>query len=548
MADILELGGARMFKLVIVDDEKLDREGLKNQIDWESLGITSVSTAKNGFEAIREIEEIKPDILISDIKMPGMNGLILAEKALVAVPGIKVIFTSGFDDFEYVRSALKMEAFEYILKPIETCELVSALRKAIGARLREKKEEEERQLLIERVNETEPLLKQKFWREVLYGTVDRSMLHGRMSSLGIPSDCASFLAILCEIDDFHTLSRETATAADKALAPLLKDLMYDVMEEGCLVEWVQLEEGRHVGLFSFLDPMTPDQIREYVRCVAKGIVSEAANRLGQSLTIGIGCVVGSIADLHISYSESCHAAGQKMFVGKGSVLFYYPKTSVRNNSIDVQNIGEQLMQSISAVDINKAFYYIDCLFESIEAGNIYDRKYVQNCCFNIISRIDITLADLHEKLENIFGENEVLWDKLMRFETILDIRQWMKNVFRAVIEYLEGRNAGKNRKIVGNVVKYIEDNYAQDITLKGIANELFYSPNHLGYLFKEETGRGFSEYLAEYRMKKAGELLKTSLMKTYEVANMVGYKNISAFINQFKSVFNMTPTEYRERV
>lgn len=106
----------------------------------------------------------------------------------------------------------------------------------------------------------------------------------------------------------------------------------------------------------------------------------------------------------------------------------------------------------------------------------------------------------------------------------------------------------KNRKIVEQVVKYVEESFAQEITLKNIANDLYYSPNHLGYLFKEETGQGFTEYLTEFRMKRAGELLKNSRVKMYEVANQVGYKNISSFINQFKVFFNMTPTEYRERV
>lgn len=537
-----------MIKLLIVDDEKLDREGLKSQIDWDSLNITTVMTAKNGFEAMRIIEEIKPEILVSDIKMPGMSGLVLAEKAQGLVPGIKVIFTSGFDDFEYVRSALKMDAFEYILKPVETCELLSALRKAIGELLSERKEEEERQSLIERVNETKPLLEQKFWREVLYGTVEPITLYNRMSSMNIHFEGSSMVTLLCEIDDFRSMAHDAAMACQNAVESLTRGTFKNVVDDGCQMEWVQLEEGRLIGIFSFSDFVTHAQIRDYLRVIANRVIQEIKQQLDHSLTIGIGCVVPGIEALHLSYSESCQAVAQKMFIGKGCALFYYPKTSVRNLSIDVQNIGGQLMQSISAVDINKAMYYIDCLFDSVEAGNIYDRKYVQNCCLNIISRIDITLADLNEKLENIFGHNEVLWDKLFRFETILDIRQWMKNVFRAVIEFLEGRNAKKNRKIVEQVVKYVEESFAQEITLKNIANDLYYSPNHLGYLFKEETGQGFTEYLTEFRMKRAGELLKNSRVKMYEVANQVGYKNISSFINQFKVFFNMTPTEYRERV
>lgn len=536
-----------MFKLVIVDDEKLDREGLQAQIDWKALNIDTVMTAKNGYEGIKIIETLQPDILISDIKMPGMSGLTLAEQALALLPGLKVIFTSGFDDFEYVRTALKMDAFEYILKPVDTGELLSALKQAIGEIIRERKADEEAKHLLERVNETKPLLLQKFWRELLYTGTDRTRIAEKLKDFDITLTDGCLITLLCEIDDYKTQITDKGPELNHLTGQLIGEMAAKLVTEGCAAEYVQLEEARFVVVLSFEPPLPAEHTRDLARHAAKSIIQAVKEHLDISLTVGVGCAVSTLAELSHSYDECCKAVLQKMFVGKGGVLFYYPKTGSRGTIIDIQNIGNQLMQSITAIDMNKAVYYIDNLFDSIEAGNIYDKRYVQNCCFNIISRIEITLTDMNETLDAIFGENEsLLWEKLIRFETILDIRQWLKNVFRAVLEYLDNKRSKKNRRIIEQLLEYIEGHYSEELTLKQAAAYFYYSPNHLGYLFKEETGQGFTEYLTELRMKKAAELLTTSQLKMYEIAGRVGYKNISSFINQFKLSKSMTPTEYRE--
>ena len=538
----------RLYRLLIVDDERLDREGLQEQIVWETLSIDTVMTAKNGFEAIKLMESFTPDILITDIKMPGMSGLVLAEQAMGSLPSLKVIFASGYDDFEYVRSALKMDAFEYILKPIDTLELHTAVEKAVGLLSREAREQEEKQRLIERVNESAPLLKKKFWRELLLNRQGKSLPYEEYAQYGLKSEGGSHRVLLCELDDFKALNPESGNEPDDNTARILENLLPALKSEGCSVATVCLEPGRHLLILSMEQPLLTDQEEELSRQIARSILEKIREETGYSMTIGAGLAVEKPEDLHLSYEEALKAINQKMFVGKGSVLFYYPRAASKGVAIDVQSIGNHLMQAIETLDYNKAVFYIDSLFDSIKAGNVYDRRYVQNCCFNLISRIEITLADMNERLESIFGKSEsLLWEKLFHIETILDIRQWLKNVFRAVIEYLENKRVGKNKKIVETVQTYITDHYREELTLRQVASTLFYSPNHLGFLFKEQTGKSFTEYLTEYRMNKAAEHLKSSHMKTYEIANRIGYRNISSFINQFKLCYGMTPSEYRER-
>jgi len=536
-----------VFKILIVDDERLDREGIKGQIEWEELNITSIQTAKSGFDALTIIEIQKPDILITDVKMPGMNGLILAQKASEIVPWIKVIFISGFDDFEYVKNALLINAYEYLLKPVDTDDLLAALKKVINERIKERKIEEENEVLINKINESKPLLKQKLICDIIYGTSNKESISKNIKYLNMNLLEGFYRILLYEIDDYGFILEDIGVAELENSHQIIMDIISKIEVYNCLLELAQIDKNRIAILLSFSSDLENGRINAMSNNISKHIIEEVKSTTSVSITIGIGCIVNSITELHLSYDESCMALSQKMLAGKGTIICYYPKTNIKESSIDFQNIINELMQCIKNHDKNKANYLLDYLFDSLENGNVYGNKYIQNCCINIISRIEIVLIEFNESVENVFGKNIVLWEKLMKFETILDIRQWMKNIFRAVIEYFENKNSKKNSKIIMAVIKKIEQNYSSELTLKDVAAEFFYSPNYLGAIFKEEIGMGFSECLSEYRMKKAGELLQQTCLKMYEVASQVGYKNVPSFINQFKLSYNMTPTEYRER-
>lgn len=537
-----------MFKALIVDDERLDREGLKGQVQWDALAISVVETAKSGFEALDIIHAIVPDILITDVKMPGMNGLSLAQKATELVPWIKIIFISGFDDFEYVRNALLINAYEYILKPVDTPELLSALKNVVNERIKEIKAREENKELQNKVSESRPLLKHKLFCDMLYGTAGREDIETRIKSLELKIHEGLYRVLLCELDDYKIILEELPAGELEKLQEQIFDLLEHFEVPLCIAESVQIEKSRYAVILNYKEDMETSNINTTSHLAAERIIAMVKDHTGMSVTLGMGSVVNGMEALHISYDDSCQALLQKMLAGKGSVLEYLPKTSIKEMSVNFQNTANELIQCIKTADLPKVYYLIDHLFDDLEAGNIYGNKYIQNCCINIISRMEITLLEMNERVENIFGEEVILWDKLMKYETILDIRQWMKNIFRAVMEYFENRNSRKNRKIITAVIKYMEENYYKELTLKDIAGVFFYSPNYLGSVFKEELGLGFFEYLTDFRMKKAAEFLRQPGMKMYEIANHVGYKNVSSFINQFKLSYNMTPTEFRERL
>jgi two-component system, response regulator YesN len=135
----------------------------------------------------------------------------------------------------------------------------------------------------------------------------------------------------------------------------------------------------------------------------------------------------------------------------------------------------------------------------------------------------------------------------MRFDNLFDIRQWFKNIFNSIIDYLSDRKEGNNKKIIKNILKTIEENYSKNLTISDIANEIYLSPNYVGIIFKKEMGESFTDFLVRVRLEKAKKMLKETPLKVYQIGGMVGYSNISYFCSIFKNSYGMSPSEYREK-
>lgn len=535
-----------MLKLLIVDDERLDMEGLKRQLNWSDFNISEVYVAQNGLLALELIRMHRPDILISDIKMPVISGLQLAEKAIEILPGIKVIFVSGYDDFSYVKSAIKINAYEYILKPIDTEELAASIQKAVNAIACEKRNHEEKHKLENTVNESLPLLRKKFLAALIYGTADKEGLWEEIYQLDIKIHQGIQKVLLVEVDDYKLLKETCEANGLERRLSLLQNLIQNMNSEKCTTEWVQVEVHRIAIILSFLQPENQKAWNADVDDIAQTIISEAKINAELSVTIGVGMFINQLSELHKSYSESVQAVVCKIYEGKGKVIYFVEESETPEEEVYFERIDTELTKCMLNYDTAKVNHLLECLFNRFEIEKINDGKYIQDHCINIISRVQIMLHDVNVKVEDIFGPGVILWDKLMKFETILDIRQWMKNILGVIIDYIRIRNESKVSKIIKDVLHYIEENYQKDISLKVIAERLYYTPNYLGSVFKQEIVQGFSDYLMEYRIKKAAELLQNSAMKVYEIAGNVGYKDIPTFIKNFKSVFGVTPTEYKE--
>lgn len=535
-----------MLGLLLVEDESLDREGMKTFLSGLDLGISRIKAARSGFEALEIVKDFTPDILVTDIKMPGISGLELAERLKALFPPLKILFISGHSDFAFARNAIKLEAYDYLLKPIEDEELEEALKKIVDKINQERLIHAKNREILKQVDEIKPIIKEKILSDILYGTLDNDNPLEKAANYGLDIVKGKYSLLLAEIDNYKSLAADGTGRLEKTVADAA-DMAFPQAEEYSR-QFVRIDSSKFAFILSFARLSEEAAINRAVRAFAERLISGFRDEKGLSITVSMASPVNRLGDICKAYSLCYEILSQKMFLGKGKVLSQLKKQGEQPpGEADLFNVNRELMSGLSSRDTHKINHYIDYIFDALANSRITSSVHIQSYCINTISHLQLALLEMNESIENIFGPGTVLWDRLSYFETIPEIKNSMKNIFRTVVEYLDQKSNNRSRKIIGQVLKYVEENYSKEITLKEIASELFYSPNHLGCIFKEETGQTFSEYLNEHRMKRAGQLLKDPTVKTYEVAHLVGYNNANPFIKQFKQYYGLTPREFRDR-
>lgn len=539
-----------MIKVLIAEDEYLENEGFKTSILSMHADVV-VETVFNGFEAMNKLNTFCPDILISDINMPGMSGIELATKFRKSIPDINIIFISGYDDFDYLKSAIKLDAFEYILKPVDEDEFREVFDRAVSQISRNRLVKEENMAFRQIVNESIPVMKEKFLRDLVYGTLEIKDIWKRIGKLGIEIQEGLYSIILFEIDDYNQVQNEREkTLLIKGLDESLHGINVERYHT-CYKQNVCIGSGRGAVILSFNSFIQEEVQNETVIEIAHDILSVLHKALGKSVTASIGKTVFRIEEICQSYDNACEKMLQKLLLGKGTVILELGRQENTNIELiqnsEFKKINRELIGCLQYLDRQKAAHLLNYFFNYIKESNVYNIQYIQNCCINMICQVQNYLFENNEAFDGDIEYELINWNNILKFETVEDICTYMKNIFEKVIESLEDRKNKSPSRVVSLVIQYIEERFNEDITIKEIAKELYYSQNHLGVLFKKETGKGFSEYLTEYRMKKAQEFLKTTLLRTYQVSNAVGYSNVNSFIKQFKLTYNMTPKEYRGR-
>ena len=422
-----------LLKLLIVDDKPSEREGIANIIDWESIGITVVGTAENGLDGVEKARELKPDIIITDIVMPHLDGFKMVEAIREFIPNIKVIFISCFDNFSFAKSAINVNAMGYVLKPIIVGELMETVSKVTGLHIKEVKEKKEEVELIRRLRENFPVLRDQFIRDILFGFLkDEKTIWEKNDFLEVGLEKGHYTVLAIECDDLEDEREE-----QKQLKSLkVKEYIWDF----CRKQW--------------------ENKSYYVTCIEK-------------------------------------------------------------------------------------FRYAISLFE--KELFIVDTYYIQFICITIIYYIQINLLELNEKPSNIMEEIFMTVDRYYKLNTVDDAKHWLKNLIWKVSSYMNSKDRRKNKKVIEVLKNFMHENYNKDLTVAEIAQKAYLSPCYANYIFKKETGVTLMEYLTRIRMEEAQRLLRNSLLKVYEIADMVGYKSSSYFSSVFKEHFKMTPLEFRDR-
>lgn len=537
-----------MYKLLIVDDNPRERGYIREVIEQIQVAVTVVGSSANGKQALELIDQLKPDIVLSDIVMPVMNGIDMAKVIKEKYPAIKVIFMSCHNEFDFAKSAINLDIYDYILKPIVNEDLFNALNRVLNICNRENTQLQERQAMIEQLQKSLPVLQDQFLRDLLYGLHhDSKDICDRIQylKLEIPTSFNLQVALLSVT---HRIPSESsihdkylsAYSVEKIIISFSGDTfkvypLHVSASEYAIILFKNVN-GRNVAEGSALDIIL--KIREEILLKQKVDVK-----------IGISKDSNSMLDISLLYKQCLEAVHTKFYSEQNKVVLYEEIEEVKSNlfedKVNLHTLFKEVKEMLSCGNESA----ISVLLDNYFSGNIINNEnYVKSFTFSLVNAIQVVLMEQHESLNHVFGEKFSIWDKLNKFETIMDIRQWIYNILKSCMEYLQSSHSSGYDQIVQDIKKIIKNRYAERLTVDGIAELINFSPSHANNIFKEATQKTIFDYLTEYRMEKAKEMLKDPYSKIYLVAGNVGYINQSHFSLLFKKHTGLTPAEYKNKV
>ena len=527
----------------------MERDGIRSLCNWNELGIEVIGEAWNGKVALQLMEKEKVDIIITDVKMPVMDGLSFSEKVREQYPSCKIIFISGYEDFEAVRNAITVNAFAYLLKPVNVAELLNVIKKAVNIYFEDKYKQEEVTVLKKQLNESMPLLQEKFLREILLGITrfDARKLMERARFLGIRINSGRFCAAVIEINEFTQFCSKHDEEQIYTETLKFMNVINAQSRQISDIPALCTHEGEFVKILCFPALLTDDEISHHAEVAGESIIERIQANCSLNATIGLSSISSGMEMLPVLYQQARKAVKQRFSLGNNRVLWYEDKINPDMEiKINLNDAIAGLEEALWAANPDQVAKIIDRLFTEIASCRLADKLYLQSVCMQLVSSSIRILSENNENIENVLGTGVSPWSKLLQFDTILDIRNWISNYLCAVAEYLYKKRQDNNSLLIQQIKEIIHLEYKNPITIDDISRKVFLASGYIRRIFKNKMGYTVLDYLVGYRMKKAAEMLKNTNMKIQEISSMVGYESASYFCSIFKEYYSLTPGEFRD--
>ena len=526
-----------MYTVLLADDEEEAIKVIVKKIDWEALGFSVIGSADNGVKALEMVEESQPDVLVTDIKMPYMDGMELSDRVKTAFPATKILLFTGFDEFEYAKEAIHLEVEEYILKPVNSVELTEVFRQLKIKLDQEISEKRNVETLQKHYLESLPLLQADFYSALMEGRIRGDEIDRYLADYQISLEGPLFCCLV-----IHTSSRQALESID----PLL--LSTSVREQAIerLGERWQVKSFPYLGNTVFIAQLKSENEVSELTDECDRFCKYARRMVGASVTVGIGPVCRTVMELPQSYSSAREAVSYRAIYGA-------------SRAINMKEIVPQDMATSSFSDEEE----LSSLFRTIRIGGEEEvREAVSRYLTSITSQYrsmqhhHIGIMELISALYRFALNNDiVLEDKIGDVEkmygSLLDLEpealeKWLLDISLFFREQMIHARSRSTRSLIARAQEYVGSNYAdEELSLDKICAALGVSNSYFSAMFKKETGESFVAYLTDHRMERASRLLIETNEKSYMIARQVGYTDPNYFSYVFKRRFGVSPSKYR---
>ncbi|WP_274652097.1 response regulator [Paenibacillus humicola] len=529
--------------MMIVDDEPLVRKGIATSIDWQEHGIEIAAEAGNGRDALQKLQTAPVDLVLADIRMPIMNGIELSEQIKKLYPDIAIVLLSGYEDFAYAKAALQIGIQNYLLKPASAEKLISAI-----TDIRDRKREEQLSKTKEigrlhMFNENLPYLKYKFMNSLLKKELSAAGIKEKLRTLQIDLTGSEYHILIMDIDDFAFFSQKLSPKENEAFA----FAVFNIAEETLLSYFSGFvsygELNRLIALVS------TDKVHSLL-AVCKEIQSNVKRYLKLSLSIGIGLPCASLLEIGRSYREADQALKEKVYRGKGQIFMHVRERQRENAGAEpfsTLTMEERSMaQALKRMSESELREMIRQYFQRFASEN---RRFdeVKHACVRLVIFFIQELEEAGHSKDLVFGPQFIPHVAIERFEVVADLEAWMGQMVAKIVRHLEDNRRNSFKRTIKEAIQYMEKHYEQSLSLTEVADHVNVTPAYFSKLFKEEMGITFVKWLSRLRVEKAKALLMETRLKTYEIAEKVGFYDYKYFSNTFRKYTGLSPRDYRNR-
>lgn len=543
-----------MLKIFLAEDEVVVRETIKRMIPWEELGFELVGEAADGEMALPLLIRQQPDLLITDIKMPFMDGLTLARLAKKEIPGLKVVILSGYDDFNYAKQAIGIGVEDYLLKPITKNALIERLSEIRSRYEHEKTQKEYYEKFQREMQAYEKNSSRDFFEALVDGSMDMMEVYKRAEKLGldIVAEAYNVLIFTMNCDEDFSGQRDEYSSWEAESLELLENFFAGhssaMLFRSNIFSYGVLLKGQR------------ETIEENTRACVDEIRKILSRQDGRrEWFLAVGQSVDRLSQIQKSYHTASRAFSQRYLYDE-NILYYDEMETMEHPGGQAETEDNAYLQKVDVNALNPAILqkflsnglqeetenfvkdYFYAIGQEPMESLVFRNYVILNVWFSVISFIKGLGCDTNE-MESADTE-EVLAESGKNMESAI---AYAKKMISQAIEIRDQNSGNKNRSILKTAVDFIDSHYMdEEISLNTVANVANVSSNHFSALFSQNMGQTFIEYLTTLRMNKAKELLRCTGMRSSEIAGEIGYKDAHYFSYLFKKTQGMTPSDYRK--
>lgn len=538
-----------MIQVFLVEDEIIIRESIQRMIPWKEYGYELVGEASDGEMALPMIREQKPDLVITDIKMPFMDGLSLISLVKKELPNTKIVIISGYDDFSYAQKAIELGVEQYLLKPISKNKFIQILEDIREKYIKENQQKNYYEQFEREKQQYEQHSRQDFFASLVQGNTPLQTVYNQADQLHIDIMAQSYNILLFSMSTLENgpsiwdqYSEHTANLQQN-MEMLFQDTKEYVLFRYQLFSYAVLIKGEKSEI---------ENLTEQCVAMLKQLFSE--QNAGGDWFICTGRPVERLSLLSSSYESAMKAFALRYMENKKIVRYDECKNgkNAENDSMDLQSVDVNALNpdiirnflSNGLKEETKEFVhqYMELIGENALKSRMFRQYLLLNIHFNVVS----FLQKIGYKKEVVDNKKEQL--EMQGLQDMDAIEQFLIERLNEAISLREEKSKNQYKSVVDQAVEYINQNFMdEDISLNKVARVANVSANHFSALFSQEMHRTFVEYLTDIRMKKAKELLRCTSMRSGRIALEVGYKDAHYFSFLFKKTQKMTPSQYRNR-